>query len=149
MENAEEGELCRTTRGVFPSSHHRFLILHLSFSLPSSCSSELVYIQVFLSLVACVVASQRELDVTIQSTCFTFKSSCRAAISNHARGTPCVYVHHDYSRSTAQPFQDAGQCSFRYSGNPVCSLQGEWSAEWFRRTKWILHTPWPFFLSPL
>jgi len=91
MENAKEGGLRRTIRQVFPSSYLRSLILHLSFSLLSSCSSALVYIQVFLSLVVCV-ASQRKLDITIQSTCFTFKSSCRVVISNRARGTPYVYV---------------------------------------------------------
>lgn len=96
MENAGEGWLPRATRDVFLSFSVAlsFLVsLFLPYHLP-------IHLYTRISLFLSLPASQRELGVTIQSTCFTFKSSCRAAISNRARGMACVHVHHDYSRST-------------------------------------------------
>lgn len=74
-----------------PFSRSSFPFLPVIFLYQRTCGSPL-----FLSL----PASQRELGVTIQSSCFTFKSSCRAAISNHVRGMACVHVHYDHPRST-------------------------------------------------
>lgn len=59
--------------------------------------------------------SERELGVTNQPTCFTFKSFCRAAISNRVHRMACVRVYslrlaaRDVQLSTG----DAGQCFFR------------------------------------
>lgn len=87
----------------------RFFCVILLFTCTGIC------IGASFSFVAC---SERELGVTIQSTCFTFKSSCRVAISNRTYGTACVHIHYDYSEhprlSTGRfPARCAGQCFFR------------------------------------
>lgn len=99
VENGERGD-----RGVTMSGHSRCLSFFLR---PFSRSSFPCHLPVHLYQRTCgsplflsLPASQRELGVTIQSSCFTFKSSCRAAISNHVRGMACVHVHYDHPRST-------------------------------------------------
>lgn len=96
--------LHRATRPMsflLPLLSHFLLSLSLSLFYPVifllTCTSVHAGLSsLFLSL----PASQRELGVTIQSTCFTFKSSRRAAISNRASGMACIHVHCDCSRST-------------------------------------------------
>lgn len=141
---AENGE--RGVRGEGDDYHVRPLVF--SFFLRRSLIP-VIFLVTYISVGASVClflslpASQRELGVTIQSTCFTFKSPLAVpAISDRrmarARHCVCVYVHHatqDLQLSTEGP----ARC--RPALLPVGPPQDESRAEWFRsfRTKWILH----------